>query len=130
MQPLCFLCQKNYEAVISQYKKKVEDAQELRKQLKVTEDRNLMFMQKNMDLEEVGVAADHVTGTGSIPLLLFFAQELRRQSGLKKQLDAQRLKVAKKIFFTKTVHKCHHFDVSIKISRRLWHRRSFGVWRY
>ena len=41
--------------MISQYKKKVEDAQELRKQLKVAEDRNLMYMQQNMDLEEVGV---------------------------------------------------------------------------
>lgn len=41
--------------MISQYKKKVEDAQELRKQLKVTEDRNIMYMQQNMDLEEVGV---------------------------------------------------------------------------
>lgn len=46
--------------MISQYKKKVEDAQELRKQMKVTEDRNLMYMQQNMDLEEVGVAHDHV----------------------------------------------------------------------
>lgn len=43
--------------MISQYKKKVEDAQELRKQLKATEDRNLMYMQQNMDLEEVGVAS-------------------------------------------------------------------------
>lgn len=48
--------QRNYESVISQYKKKVEDAQELRKQLKSTEDRNLMYMQQNMDLEEVGGA--------------------------------------------------------------------------
>lgn len=39
--------------MISQYKKKVEDAQELRKQLKATEDRNIMYMQQNMDLEEV-----------------------------------------------------------------------------
>ena len=59
--------------MISQYKKKVEDAQELRKQLKVTEDRNLMFMQKNMDLEEVGVAADHVTGTCQGHTCLFFS---------------------------------------------------------
>lgn len=42
--------------MISQYKKKVEDAQELRKQLKVTEDRNIMYMQQNMDLEEVRTA--------------------------------------------------------------------------
>ena len=45
--------QKNYESVISQYKAKVEDAQEVRRQLKATEDRNLMYMQQNMDLEEV-----------------------------------------------------------------------------
>jgi len=45
--------------VISQYKKKVEDAQQLRKQLKVTEDRNIMYMQQNMDLEEVSIC--HVT---------------------------------------------------------------------
>ncbi len=39
--------------MISQYKKKVEDAQELKKQLKAAEDRNIMYMQQNMDLEEV-----------------------------------------------------------------------------
>ena len=47
--------QKNYESVISQYKKKLEDAQELRKKLKAMEDKNMMYMQQNMDLEEVGV---------------------------------------------------------------------------
>ena len=47
------LLQKNYESVISQYKKKVEDAQESRKQLKAMEDRNIMYMQQNLDLEEV-----------------------------------------------------------------------------
>ena len=39
--------------MISQYKAKVEDAQEVRRQLKAVEDRNLMYMQQNMDLEEV-----------------------------------------------------------------------------
>lgn len=62
---------RNYESVISQYKAKVEDAQEVRRQLKAVEDRNLMYMQQNMDLEE----------------------ELRRQGGLKKQLENQRQKV-------------------------------------
>lgn len=62
---------KNYEAVISQYKTKVDAATEVRRQLRVTEDRNIMYMQQNMDLEE----------------------ELRRQGGLKKQLDTQRHKV-------------------------------------
>ena len=50
-----FLLQKNYESVISQYKKKLEDAQELRKKVKAMEDKNMMYMQQNMDLEEVGV---------------------------------------------------------------------------
>ena len=49
------MLQKNYESVISQYKKKLEDAQELRKKLKAMEDKNMMYMQQNMDLEEVGV---------------------------------------------------------------------------
>ncbi len=44
--------------MISQYKKKVEDGIEIKKQLKVTEDRNIMYMQQNLDLEEVCV---HVT---------------------------------------------------------------------
>ena len=51
-----FFPQKNYESVISQYKKKLEDAQELRKKVKAMEDKNMMYMQQNMDLEEVGVA--------------------------------------------------------------------------
>ena len=51
--------QKNYESVISQYKKKLEDAQELRKKLKATEDKNMMYMQQNMDLEEVGVVINN-----------------------------------------------------------------------
>ena len=52
---LFIVLQKNYESVISQYKKKLEDAQELRKKLKAMEDKNMMYMQQNMDLEEVGV---------------------------------------------------------------------------
>lgn len=42
--------------MINQYKKKLEDAQELRKQVRAKEDKNMMYMQQNMDLEEVGVA--------------------------------------------------------------------------
>lgn len=54
--------QKNYESVINQYKKKLEDAQELRKKVKAMEDKNMMYMQQNMDLEDVGVvmqSCDH-----------------------------------------------------------------------
>ena len=46
--------------MISQYKKKLEDAQELRKKVKAMEDKNMMYMQQNMDLEEVGVVS-HMT---------------------------------------------------------------------
>ena len=55
------MLQKNYESVISQYKKKLEDAQELRKKLKAMEEKNMMYMQQNMDLEEVGVIISIVT---------------------------------------------------------------------
>ncbi len=45
--------QKNYEGVISQYKKKLEDASDLRKQVKATEEKNMIYVQQNLDLEEV-----------------------------------------------------------------------------
>lgn len=50
--------------MISQYKKKLEDAHDLRKQVKATEDKNIMYMQQNQDLEEVSRVTDlwyHVT---------------------------------------------------------------------
>jgi hypothetical protein len=53
--------QKNYESVISKYKTKVDEAKEVKSQLKILEDRNIMYMQQNMDLEEVGVATGCVT---------------------------------------------------------------------
>lgn len=40
--------------MISKYKAKVDEAKEVKKQLKILEDRNIMYMQQNMDLEEVG----------------------------------------------------------------------------
>ena len=39
--------------MISQYKKKLEDAGDLRKQVKATEEKNMMYVQQNLDLEEV-----------------------------------------------------------------------------
>ncbi len=50
---ICITSQKNYEGVISQYKKKLEDAGDLRKQVKATEEKNMMYVQQNLDLEEV-----------------------------------------------------------------------------
>ena len=51
---ICYhFSQKNYEGVISQYKKKLEDAGDLRKQVKATEEKNMMYVQQNLDLEEV-----------------------------------------------------------------------------
>ncbi len=47
--------QKNYEGVISQYKKKLEDAGDLRKQVKATDEKNMIYVQQNLDLEEVGI---------------------------------------------------------------------------
>lgn len=61
---------KSYESVISQYKKKLEDAQELRKVLKSMEDKNAMYVQQNLDLEE----------------------ELRRMGSLRTQVEAQKQK--------------------------------------
>ena len=61
--------QKSYEGVISQYKKKLEDAQELRKQLKATEEKNMMYVQQNLDLEEVShvtLKENHVTVKSSV----------------------------------------------------------------
>ena len=63
--------QKSYESMIHQYKKKigknffnliytfehfvsfVEDVQEMKKQLKAMNDKNMTYMQQNLDLEEV-----------------------------------------------------------------------------
>jgi protein HOOK3 len=45
-----------YEATISSYKKKLEDYGDLRRQMKILEDKNTEYMQQNMELEEVGVS--------------------------------------------------------------------------
>lgn len=57
--------------MISQYKKKLEDAQELRKQVKATEEKNMMYVQQNLDLEE----------------------ELRRLGNVRTQLDSQKQRI-------------------------------------
>ncbi|CAI8020668.1 Probable RNA-binding protein 19 [Geodia barretti] len=59
---------KSYESMIHQYKKKIEDVQEMKKQLKAMNDKNMTYMQQNLDLEE----------------------ELRRLSGLRSQIDMQK----------------------------------------
>ena len=40
------------EATLDSYKKKLEDMSDLRRQVKLLEERNTEFMQRNMDLEE------------------------------------------------------------------------------
>ncbi|GAB6028871.1 Protein Hook 3, variant 3 [Chamberlinius hualienensis] len=41
-----------YESVIESYKKKLEDFGDLKRQLKILEDKNTVYMQQNMELEE------------------------------------------------------------------------------
>ena len=43
-----------YEATIETYKKKLEDLGDLKRQVKILEDKNTMYMQNTMELEEVG----------------------------------------------------------------------------
>ena len=47
-----------YEATIASYKKKLEEYGDLKRQVKILEDKNLDYMQQNMELEEV--CASHV----------------------------------------------------------------------
>jgi phage shock protein A len=42
-----------YEATIETFKKKMEEFSDLRRQLKLLEDKNIEYMQMNMELEEV-----------------------------------------------------------------------------
>ena len=42
-----------YEATIETYKKKLEDLGDLKRQVKILEDKNTMYMQNTMELEEV-----------------------------------------------------------------------------
>ena len=76
MQCCFFSTQKNYESMIHQYKKKLgnviiilalynifyfsEDVQEMKKQLKAMNDKNMTYMQQNLDLEEVCVMSRDV----------------------------------------------------------------------
>jgi hypothetical protein len=46
-----------HEAAIETYKKKMEEFSDLRRQLKNLEDKNIEYMQMNMELEEVSVFA-------------------------------------------------------------------------
>ena len=41
-----------YEATIDSYKKKLEDLGDLKRQVKILEEKNTDYMQKNMELEE------------------------------------------------------------------------------
>ena len=41
-----------YEATIESYKKKLEDMSDLKRQVKLLEEKNTDYMQKNMELEE------------------------------------------------------------------------------
>ncbi|XP_026467106.1 protein hook-like [Ctenocephalides felis] len=43
---------KSYESTVQSYKKKLEDHGDLRRQLKILEDKNLEYMQQNIELEE------------------------------------------------------------------------------
>ena len=45
-----------YEAQIETYKKRLEELSDLRGQVKMLEDKNTGYMQKNMELEEVCVS--------------------------------------------------------------------------
>lgn len=45
-----------YEATIASYKKKLEDYGDLKRQMKILEDKNTDYMQQNMELEEVCVS--------------------------------------------------------------------------
>jgi protein HOOK3 len=42
-----------YEATIASYKKKLEEYGDLKRQVKILEDKNTDYMQQNMELEEV-----------------------------------------------------------------------------
>jgi protein HOOK3 len=42
-----------YEAAIASYKKKLEEYGDLKRQVKILEDKNTDYMQQNMELEEV-----------------------------------------------------------------------------
>jgi protein HOOK3 len=42
-----------YEGTIASYKKKLEEYGDLKRQMKLLEDKNTYYMQQNMDLEEV-----------------------------------------------------------------------------
>lgn len=45
-----------YEATIASYKKKLEEYGDLKRQMKILEDKNTDYMQQNMELEEVCVS--------------------------------------------------------------------------
>jgi chromosome segregation ATPase len=62
---------KNYESVISQYKKKLESMQELKRTFKSLEDKNMLYVQQIVDLES----------------------ELHKFSTAKEQLDTQKKKI-------------------------------------
>ncbi|XP_071846791.1 protein Hook homolog 3-like isoform X2 [Apostichopus japonicus] len=60
-----------YEATIDSYKKKLDDLSDLRKQVKILEDKNTMYMQNTVELEE----------------------ELKKANSMKAQLDAYKKQV-------------------------------------
>lgn len=121
--------QKNYESVISQYKKKLEDAGELRKQVKATEEKNMIYVQQNLDLEEVGHVIWHIMWYMWHVMWLYNPQELRRLTGVRSQLDGQRKAVcwcirAVLLAFDARVLHCRYKNL-----RTNWHRKNYAVWR-
>ncbi len=55
-----------YEATIETYKKKLEDLGDLKRQVKILEDKNTMYMQNTMELEEVRVCTMENTENKSL----------------------------------------------------------------
>ena len=53
-----------YEATIASYKKKLEEFSDLKRQVKILEDKNSDYMQQNMELEEVCVSCGFVVCSG------------------------------------------------------------------
>lgn len=43
---------KSYEGTVQSYKKKLEDHADLRRQLKILEDKNIEYMQQNIQLDD------------------------------------------------------------------------------
>ena len=68
--------------------------QEMKREMKSLQDKNMMFMQQNLDLEDVKRERDLINND----IHCSFIQELRRLSSTKELLDTQKQRVSYPVF--------------------------------